>query len=65
MLQTIDRMLPDSILIVVSHRLHLISQMGRILVMRKGQIVGDGNHCDLNATNLFYNEFLSSAASVS
>ena len=64
MLRTIDRMLPDSTLIVVSHRLHSISWMGRILVMRKGQIVGDGNHSDLNAANPFYSEFLTSAASV-
>ena len=64
MLRTIDRMLPDSTLIVVSHRLHSISWLGRILVMRKGQIVGDGNHSDLNATNLFYSEFLTAAASV-
>ena len=48
-LRTIDQMLPDSTLIVVSHRLHSISQMGRILVMRKGRIVGDGNYFDLNA----------------
>jgi ABC-type multidrug transport system fused ATPase/permease subunit len=65
MLRTIDRMLPDSTLIVVSHRLHSISRMGRILVMRKGQIVGDGIHSDLNAANALYNEFLTSAASVS
>jgi len=64
MLRTIDRMLPDSTLIVVSHRLHSISRMGRILVMQKGQIVGDGNHAALNATNLCYTEFLTSAASV-
>ena len=49
MLRTIDRMLPDSTLIVVSHRLHSISQIGRILVMRKGRIVGDGDYFDLNA----------------
>jgi ATP-binding cassette subfamily B protein len=54
MLRTIDRLLPDSTLIVVSHRLQSISRMGRILVMRKGQIVGDGNHADLNAKNLFF-----------
>jgi ABC-type multidrug transport system fused ATPase/permease subunit len=65
MLRTIDRMLPHSTLIVVSHRLHSISRMGRILVMRKGQIVGDGNHSVLNATNLFYTEFLTSTASAS
>src|SRR6266478_2740644 len=48
-LRTIDQMLPDSTLIVVSHRWHSISQIGRILVMRKGRIVGDGNYLDLNA----------------
>jgi ABC-type multidrug transport system fused ATPase/permease subunit len=63
MLRTIDKMLPHSTLIVVSHRLHSISRMGRIIVMRKGQIVGDGNHSVLNATNLFYTEFLTSTAS--
>ncbi len=54
MLRTIDRLLPDSTLIVVSHRLQSISRMGRILVMRKGQIVGDGNHSILKAANLFF-----------
>jgi len=48
-LRTIDQMLPDSTLIVVSHRWHSISQIGRILVMRKGRIVGDGDYFDLNA----------------
>jgi len=62
LLQAIDRTLPDSTLIVVTHRLHSISQMERILVMRKGEIVGDGSHSDLNATNFFYNEFLASEA---
>src|ERR1700687_5284684 len=64
-IRTMGRTLPGSALIVVSHRLHSISWLGRILVMRKGQIVGDGNHSDLNATNLFYSEFLTSSASVS
>ncbi len=31
---------------------------------RDRQIVGDGNHSDLNATNLFYTKFSTSAASV-
>jgi ATP-binding cassette, subfamily B, bacterial len=51
MLRTIDRMLPHSTLIVVSHRLHAISRMGRILVMQKGQVVGEGSHNALNATS--------------
>ena len=63
-LRTIARVLPHSTLIVVSHRLHSISWMGRILVMEKGQIVGDGKPSTLNATNLFYAELLASTTSI-
>jgi ABC-type multidrug transport system fused ATPase/permease subunit len=59
-LRTIDRVLPDSTLIVVSHRLHSIAWMKRILLMRNGQIVGDGDHSVLSATNSFYTQFLAS-----
>jgi ABC-type multidrug transport system fused ATPase/permease subunit len=64
MLRTIDRMLPNSTLIVISHRLHSISWMGRILVMCNGQIVGDGNHAILSATNPFYARLLTAIAPV-
>lgn len=64
MLQTIERWAPYSTLIVVSHRLHTISRMRRILLMRKGRIVGDGNHAELNSTNLFYSKLLASLASI-
>jgi ABC-type multidrug transport system fused ATPase/permease subunit len=63
-LRTIDRTLPDSTLIVVSHRVHSISWMGRILLMRKGQIVGDGNHSVLSATNPLYTQLLTSRVAV-
>jgi ATP-binding cassette, subfamily B, bacterial len=63
-LRTIDRTLPNSTLIVVTHRIHSISWMGRILLMRKGQIVGDGNHSVLSATNPFYAQLLASRVSV-
>jgi ABC-type multidrug transport system fused ATPase/permease subunit len=63
-LRTIDRTLPHSTLIVVSHRVHSISWMGRILLMRKGQIVGDGNHSVLSATNALYTQFLASTVSI-
>jgi ABC-type multidrug transport system fused ATPase/permease subunit len=63
-LRTIDRTLPHSTLIVVSHRVHSISWMGRILLMRKGQIVGDGNHSVLSATNPLYMQLLASTVSV-
>ncbi|MGB6877157.1 MAG: ABC transporter ATP-binding protein [Candidatus Acidiferrales bacterium] len=55
-LRTIERILPRSTLLVVTHRLHSISWMGRILVMEKGQIVGDGKPSTLEATNRFYSE---------
>ncbi len=63
-LRMIDETLPNTTLIVVSHRLHSISRMGRILVIREGQIVGDGSHCALSAANRFYAEFLTSTAFV-
>lgn len=63
-LRTIDRTLPDSTLIVVSHRVHSITWMRRILLMRNGEIVGDGSHSFLSATNPFYTQFLASSMSV-
>jgi ABC-type multidrug transport system fused ATPase/permease subunit len=60
-LRAIDRALPDSTLLVVSHRLPSISWMGRILLMRHGQIVADGNHSVLKGANDSYAEFLASA----
>jgi ABC-type multidrug transport system fused ATPase/permease subunit len=64
MLRTIEKMLPHSTLIVVSHRLHSITWMERILVMEKGQIVRDGKPSALEATDNSYARFLSSATSV-
>jgi len=63
-LRTIDRTLPDSTLIVVSHRVHSVSWIGRILLMRKGQVVGDDNHSVLSATNSLYTQFILSRAFV-
>jgi len=63
-LQMIDQTLPDSTLIVVSHRVHSITWMKRILLMQNGQIVGDGNHSALCATNRSYARFLASSMSV-
>ena len=57
-LQMISGALPESTLVVVTHRLHSVSWMDRILLMQEGQIVGDGNHVDLKATNPFYAEAL-------
>lgn len=59
-LRAIDRTLPDSTLIIVSHRLHSIAWVRRILLMRNGEIVGDGSHSVLWKANRFYTEFLAS-----
>jgi len=49
-LRAIGQTLPDSTLLVVSHRLPAIGWTGRILLMRQGQIVGDGESAVGNAT---------------
>jgi ABC-type multidrug transport system fused ATPase/permease subunit len=64
MLRMVDKALPHSTLIVVSHRLHSISWMGRILVMQRGQIVADGRPSALKATNPFYAELSASTTSI-
>jgi ABC-type multidrug transport system fused ATPase/permease subunit len=63
-LRTVAKVLPHSTLIVVSHRLHSISWMGRVLVMQRGEIVADGRPSTLKATNLFYAELLASTTSI-
>lgn len=57
-LRTIERALPESTLIVITHRLQSISWMGRILVMWRGKIAGDGNHETLLRTNPYYQELV-------
>lgn len=47
-LRAMDQALPDSTLLVVSHRLHLISWPGRILELRNGRIVSDTTRSHLN-----------------
>lgn len=59
-LRMVANALPHSTLIVVSHRLHSISWMGRILVMQRGEIVADGKPSTLKATNPFYAELFAS-----
>jgi ABC-type multidrug transport system fused ATPase/permease subunit len=62
-LRTIEQALPDSTLIAITHRLQSISWMGRILVMWRGEIVGDGNHETLLRTNPHYQELVRSPVS--
>jgi ABC-type multidrug transport system fused ATPase/permease subunit len=59
-LRMVAEALPQSTLIVVSHRLHSISWMGRILVMQRGEIVADGKPSTLKATNPFYADLFAS-----
>jgi ABC-type multidrug transport system fused ATPase/permease subunit len=63
-LRAVAKVLPHSTLIVVSHRLHSISWMGRILLMKRGEIVADGRPSTLKATNVFYAELLASTTSI-
>lgn len=49
-LQAVGQALPDSTLLVVSHRLPTIAWRGRILLMRQGQIVEDGESAVGSAT---------------
>jgi ABC-type multidrug transport system fused ATPase/permease subunit len=58
LLMMLNKALPHATLIVVSHRLHSISWARRILVMQRGQIVGDGQSSTLKITNPFYTELL-------
>ena len=60
-LRTIDQRMPNSTLIVVSHRMHSLSWVGRILVLQDGELVGDGAHSFLTTTNQFYASLLASA----
>jgi ABC-type multidrug transport system fused ATPase/permease subunit len=59
-LRMVAKALSQSTLIVVSHRLHSISWMGRILVMQRGEIVADGKPSALKVTNPFYAELFAS-----
>lgn len=62
-LRTIDQRMPNSTLIVVSHRMHSLSWVERILVLHSGQLVGDGAHSFLTTTNQFYTSLLTSTLS--
>jgi ABC-type multidrug transport system fused ATPase/permease subunit len=63
-LRVIDRRMPSSTLIVVSHRVHSITWMGRILVLQDGRVVGDGSHSFLGKNSPLYTRLLASTASV-
>jgi ABC-type multidrug transport system fused ATPase/permease subunit len=65
LLRKIERVLSDSTLIVITHRLQSILWMERILLMRQGEIVGDGDHSALSRTNSLYRKLAGSTLSES
>ena len=44
--------------IVIAHRLSTVKQADRIIVMKKGRIVEDGNHASLLALGKIYAELV-------
>lgn len=46
----------DATCIVVAHRLQTIQHVDRIIVLKNGEIVGEGTHQQLIATNLYYQQ---------
>jgi ABC-type multidrug transport system fused ATPase/permease subunit len=57
-LRSLDGWLPDSTLIVISHRLRSISWMKRILIMQNGTVIDDGSHSSLSAQSAVYRNLL-------
>ena len=50
----LETLMKGRTVLAIAHRISTISQMDRILVMHKGQIVEDGNHQDLLKKNGVY-----------
>jgi len=63
LLQAIARVLAQSTFIVVTHRLHSISWMERMLVVKDGRIAADGNPSAFKRTSGFGTEIFASAHS--
>jgi ABC-type multidrug transport system fused ATPase/permease subunit len=61
--RAVSERMPKSTLIIVSHRLHSLSWVERILVLENGQVVGDGGHSFLSAMNPLYAKLLASTVS--
>lgn len=50
----LETLMKGRTVLAIAHRISTISQMDRILVMHKGQIIEDGNHTDLLKKNGVY-----------
>jgi ABC-type multidrug transport system fused ATPase/permease subunit len=63
LLRAVSERMPKTTLIIISHRLHSLSWVERILVLENGQVVGDGGHSFLSAMNPLYAKLLDSTVS--
>jgi ABC-type multidrug transport system fused ATPase/permease subunit len=54
----IDRLLPESTLFFISHRLQSLTWVDRTLVFEAGRIVQDGSHCVLSAQSGPYQQLV-------
>ncbi|MBC7385620.1 MAG: ABC transporter ATP-binding protein [Cryobacterium sp.] len=54
----LEKLMHDKTTIVIAHRLSTIRHVDRIIVMREGRMVEDGNHAELLAKNGEYAAFL-------
>jgi len=56
LMRDIELLMPDTTWVVVAHRLGLVTQFDRIVVMRNGQIVEQGNHEELLQRDGYYGQ---------
>ena len=58
LMRDIELLMPDTTWVVVAHRLGLVTKFDRIVVMRNGQIVEQGNHEELLQRDGYYGQLL-------
>ena len=46
----------DKTMVFVTHKISMVDQFDRIMVMHQGEIVADGNHHDLLLSNPYYQQ---------
>ncbi len=54
----------EGITLCVTHRLGSVKEASRIIVLKDGEVVGDGSHNELIVTNDYYNRLYMSQASM-